>query len=207
MPDTRVLLIGGPPGVGKTTLGRAIAEAANMTSVTGDILATSIRAVTTPESHRPFFPTAGRGHTAYFTDGPPTTLIADAEDLQEAMWPVVARTVSSHIGRDDPMVLDWWLLSPRHVATLDDERVKSVWMWIDPDVLLQRERMNTDFLEGSADPTRMLANFMKRSLWRNELVRSEAKKLRLPVIRQDGDKSVADLVSEVFQAVGWQLPT
>lgn len=205
MGDSHVLLIGGPPGAGKTTLGRALAAATGMTSVTGDVLVTAIRAVTGPESHPAFF-AALEGHTRYFTDSAPESLVTDAEELEAAMGPVVERVVRSHLMKGDSMVLDWWLLSPQHVAELGHRAVKSVWLWIDPDVLEDRERLNTEFLEGSTDPDRMLANFMHRSLWRNDHVRAEAERLGLPVIEQRGGASVEELVARSLEAVGW-LPT
>lgn len=207
MSDSHVLLIGGPPGAGKTTLGRAIAAATGAISVTGDVLATAIRSVTSPTSHPAFFQMTGGGHTAYFTDSAPESLIANATDLEDAMWPAVERVVKSHLARGDSLVLDWWLLTPRKVAALDDDSVASVWMWIDPGVLEERERLNTEFLDGSPDPDRMFSNFMHRSRWRNDLVEAEATRLGLPVLRQHGASSVADLVAEALAAAGRPLTT
>lgn len=172
--------------------------------MSGDDLATAIRAVTSAESHPAFFRMVGIGHTGYFTDGSPAALIADAAELQDAMWPAVKRVARSWVARGDGLVLDWWLLSPHHVAELADEEIDSVWMWIEPDALHQRERLNADFLEGSTDPERMLSNFMARSLWRNQYVRAEAERLGLPVIQQHGDKPVADLVAATLEAIDWR---
>ena len=49
----------------------------------------------------------------------------------------------------------------------------------------------------------MLANFLHRSLWRNELVAEEAARLGLPLVRLDGTEpvpAVVDLVSEALSA-------
>ena len=206
MVERRVLLIGGPPGAGKTTLGRAIAAAMGFASLTVDDLAVAARAVTSAETHPALHPMAGVGHTIYFTQGPPEKLIADSVALQNALWPAVERVVRAHATVKDSIVIDWWLLAPELVARLNDAKVASIWLHIAPDVLEERERANTEFLDGSADPERMLANFMRRSLWRNDLVASQARRLGLPVLHQDGRASVADLTSAAIERLGWALP-
>ena len=136
------------------------------------------------------------GHTAYFTNSTVEALIADAEALSEEMWPSLERVIHSHLNLKGPIVLDWWLFSPSKVAALGNE-VGSLWIWIEPDELERRERvLAPPFVEGSDDPDRMMANFMARSLWRNDLLRTEAQALGLPVLIQDGTKGVDSLVDE-----------
>ncbi len=201
MSDPTVLLIGGPPGAGKTTLARAVAAELGWASTTGDDLAIAVRAVTDPVSHPELHPMPGGDHRAYFTEGPPERLLADAMALASTMWPVVERVVRSHLASAAPLVLDWWLLSPTQVAS-SGLPVASAWLHVDPRVLDGRERSLVSFREGSVDPERMHANFMARSLWRNDLVVREATAADLPVIHQDGTRSVPDLVAEVLRSIG-----
>jgi hypothetical protein len=44
----------------------------------------------------------------------------------------------------------------------------------------------------------MLANFLTRSFWRNELVLEEARSAGLRVLEQDGSLDVGQLVDEVL---------
>jgi 2-phosphoglycerate kinase len=203
MSSSRVLLIGGPPGAGKTTLGRAIAAELGYASLTVDDLAVAVRAMTTPEAVPALYPMAGIGHTRYFTEGPPHKLVADAEALEEALWPAVRAVARTHALIKESIVIDWWLLGPDLVATLEEENVASLWVYIDPVALDQRERRNTWFREGSSDPERMHTNFMHRSLWRNEHVADRARKLGLPVLHQTGDIPTSDLVLSALDLVGW----
>ena len=196
VPD--VILIGGPGGAGKTTLGRALASRLGYGSTTVDDLSIVARMFSTPKSHPPLHVMRAGGHTHYFTESPVEQLIADAEELADTMWPSLERVIASHLSLKGPVVLDWWLFSPSKVAELGDE-VGSLWIWVDPGELERRERvLAPPFVEGSLDPERMLANFMARSLWRNDLVRGEAEQVGLPVLVQDGHKGVDVLVEEAL---------
>ncbi|MEN8235332.1 MAG: AAA family ATPase [Actinomycetota bacterium] len=198
MDEFKVLLIGGPPGAGKTTLGRAVASRLGFASTTVDDLVVAGRLLTTKESHPALHQMRPVGHTRYFTKGPPERLISDAVELQDMMWPVLERVIRGHSTSGAPIVMDWWLFSPEKVANLEGGGVASIWIHIDPDVLWERERQNTDFLEDSTDPDRMLSNFMGRSLWRNEHVAREARDLGMTVVHQSGARSVEELVDEVL---------
>ncbi|MFQ5968817.1 MAG: hypothetical protein ACE5MI_14630 [Acidimicrobiia bacterium] len=43
---------------------------------------------------------------------------------------------------------------------------------------------------------------MERSLWRNELVASQAREEGMPVIHQSGDETVEDLVAAALRTIG-----
>lgn len=204
MPGNRtVVLIGGAPGVGKSTLGRGLAARTGAVSLTLDDVMVGVRALTDHRSRPELHPIrSGGGHVPYFTGGPPQRLIDDALELERATWPVVEALAAKHLRDSPPIVIDWWLLRPSDVVALDQALVGSVWIHIDPDVLWDRERRNTGFVAGSPDPERMLENFMHRSLWRNELVVREADELGLAVLRLDGSEApdvVVDLAVEALR--------
>lgn len=200
-----MLLIGGPPGAGKTTLARSVGAALGFLSTTVDDLVSTARQFTDADSQPDLHRAGGMPAVDYFTDGPPDRLIADAIALQDAMWPALERVVQRHANDKAPIVLDWWLFDPDVVASSSvgsQGAVRSVWLHIDPDLLDRRERDLVSFREGSSDPERMHSNFMHRSLWRNELVKVRAAALGLPVLHQPGDKSVADLTTETLRRLG-----
>lgn len=196
----KVVLIGGPPGAGKSTLGRATAAALGYGYLTVDDLLVAARVLTTEESH-PAFHLIGRagGHLRYFTESRADQLISDSLAVETASWPVVKQVIRMKLMTFMPTVIDWWLLRPATVAALENPQVVPVWLHIDPERLWARERHNTGFVEGSSDPHRMLANFMSRSLWRNELVAREAGELGQPVLHLSGTEQIEDLVTRVIQ--------
>lgn len=195
--SSTILLIGGPPGAGKTTLGCAVAARLGISSVSGDDLAAVARAFTDEQTHPALHLMRNGGPQAYFTTGPPERLIADAHALADIMWPPIQRVVDGHRATGSGLVVDWWLLSPEVVA--DQPGVRSVWLHVDPDELERRERGNPWFVAGSTDPERMHRNFMHRSLWWNSFVAGEAERVGLPVLHQDGTRSIDDLVDTVVR--------
>ena len=198
MTSNKVILIGGAPGAGKTTLGSALAVKLGVNSLTIDDLVTAVIAVTTPETHPGIHALRKGPHTEYFTNSTVDELIADATLRHEATWPMVARLIQKYTYLKRGIVIDGWHIRPEWVAQLQLPNVWAGWLVIDPTVLEARERKNDEFLEGSADPERMFANFMGRSLWYNNLMKAQADALRINVLYQDGTKSVDDLCQLVL---------
>ena len=198
MTSNKVILIGGAPGAGKTTLGSALAVKLGVNSLTIDDLVTAVIAVTTPETHPGIHALRKGPHTEYFTNSTVDELIADATLRHEATWPMVARLIQKYTYLKRGIVIDGWHIRPEWVAQLQLPNVWAGWLVIDPTVLEARERKNDEFLEGSADPERMFANCMGRSLWYNNLMKAQADALQINVLYQDGTKSVDDLCQLVL---------
>lgn len=201
MTSNKVILIGGAPGAGKTTLGSALAVKLGVTSLTIDDLVTAVVAVTTPETHPGIHALRKGPHTEYFTNSSVEQLIADATLRHEATWPMVQQVIRKYVSLGRGIVIDGWHMRPEWVAQLPMENVWAGWLVIDTAVLEARERKNDDFLEGSTDPERMFANFMGRSLWYNNLIKEEASALKMKILHQDGNKSVGALCKIVLDSV------
>ena len=198
MTHNKVILIGGAPGAGKTTLGQALAVKLGVTSLTIDDLVTAVIGVTTRETHPGIHALRKGPHTEYFTNSSVDELIADATLRHEASWPMVRQLIQKYTKQKRGIVIDGWHMRPEWVADLQLENVWAGWLVIDPDVLEARERKNEAWLEGSADPERMFTNFMGRSLWYNSLIKAQAKALRMNILYQDGTKSVEELCQLVL---------
>ena len=198
MTSNKVILIGGAPGAGKTTLGQALAVKLGVTSLTIDDLVTAVIAVTTRESHPGIHALRKGPHTEYFTNSSVDELIADATLRHEGSWPMVQQLIQKYTKQKRGIVIDGWHMRPEWVADLQLENVWAGWLVIDPDVLEARERQNEAWLKGSADPERMFTNFMGRSLWYNSLIKEEAEALQMNILYQDGSKSVEELCQLVL---------
>jgi 2-phosphoglycerate kinase len=199
MPQTKVILIGGPPGAGKTSLGRELAIRLNWTSLTIDDLMIAMRAVTTRDSHPELHVMTTGDSIGYFTMNTPQKLITDSRIQHKAAWPGAERVIKAHaMDGGSPVVMDGWVMSPSRVVGLGLLNVRSFWIHVAADVLENRERGTRGFYDQSSNPEQMLKNFLERSRWHNEYIKDEAKELGLPILEQDGKRSVEDLCTAVI---------
>jgi 2-phosphoglycerate kinase len=202
MKEVNVFLIGGAPGVGKTTLGTALAARLGIASVTIDDLLTVAQTVTTPETHPGLHVMRKKPYLEYFTDSSVEQLKADADLQHAATWPFVKNLIFKHAGwAPSPIVIDGWHLRPGRVAELNLPAVWSDWIVIEPSVLVEREKRNLGWLGGSSNPERMLENSLGRSLWYNDLIRAQASELQMNILHQDGNTSVKDLLEKVLETI------
>jgi hypothetical protein len=77
----------------------------------------------------------------------------------------------------------------------------SGWIVISPSILVEREKKNLQWMQGSSDPERMLENFLARSLWYNDLIKEQASELDMNILLQTGDASVGDLCKMILEAI------
>ena len=198
-PFRGAVLIGGAPGVGKSTLARALGRLLDVETMSLDDLMRVAQAVTTAESHPGLHVTRRRPHVHYFTDSSWEELVADAESQHQAAWPLVTAMLEQFERTRRGLVLEGWHLLPERVAKLPD--TTSLWLVVTPQLLYQRESSNMAWMKGSRDPQRMLKNFFARSLLHNEKVRTGARRLGLPMLEQDGSRSVEELCRVALQVV------
>jgi 2-phosphoglycerate kinase len=200
--NVNVFLIGGAPGVGKTTLGCALAAKLSIASVTIDDLMTVAQTVTTPETHPGLHAMRKVPYLEYFTNSSVEQLKADANLQHEATWPFVKSLILKHATwAPSPIVIDGWHLRPSRVAELNLHNLWSGWIVISPSVLVEREKKNLKWLQGSSSPEQMLENFLVRSLWYNNLVKEEASKLHMNILPQAGDTTIDDLCNMILKTI------
>jgi adenylate kinase family enzyme len=200
--NVSVFLIGGAPGAGKTSLGCALAARLGAASVTVDDLLTVAQTVTTPGTHPGLHVMKKGSHLEYFTHSSVDQLKADADVQHEATWSLVKSLILKHaVWAPSPIVIDGWHLRPDKVAELNLPGVWSGWIVISPSVLVEREKKNLQWLQGSPDPERMLENFLARSLWFNDLIKEQVSELQMNILPQSGGASVNDLCNLILERI------
>jgi 2-phosphoglycerate kinase len=198
----QLIIVGGAPGVGKTTLGTALAQRLGYSSFSMDDLYVASKAVTTPASHPALHCMRKRPSADYFTFTDPDQLIADAEAQHASLLPAIESVIRYRVANGPPAVIDGWFVTPVDIETLNLQVVRGIWIVAPKEVLIARERAFTKFYAPSPDPDRMLRNFIARSMWHNLRVMEQAAKLRVPVLEQDGTHSPQALCDTALYLLG-----
>lgn len=196
----KVILIGGAPGAGKTTLGRALARELDVASVTCDDLVQAAKGVTTRDSHPDLHALVTGNPIAYFTDSTVEQLIGDVMRQHQGSWPAVERVIRARSTWGAPIVIDGCALQPSLVQSLELANVWSVWLDTARPVLEARERSNP-FYSSSRDPEKMLRNFLERSYFYNDFIKDAATACGYTIVHQDGTSSVETLRDLVQRAL------
>jgi 2-phosphoglycerate kinase len=173
MAESAVILIGGAPFSGKTTLAKRLAAPRGYALVAIDDLGTALRAVTTPQSH-PAHPMAGWDYRADDLAHAPPTLIEHRAREHQALWPAIVAVIDAHRHWAGPVILEGWQLDPARVASLTHPQPRACWPLVDDAVLETRLRADPAFYQGCGDVERLIRHYLARSRWVNARVRQAA---------------------------------
>jgi 2-phosphoglycerate kinase len=171
---SEVIVIGGAPFSGKTTLAKRLAAQRGYGLVAIDDLGTAVRALTTPQSHPALHPMAGWYYRAYYVAHPPPTLIEHSRRKHQALWPAIAAVIHAHLQWAGPVILEGWQLEPERLQSVTHPHLRACWLLVDEAVLEARLRADTAFYQGCTDVERFIRHYMARSRWVNDRVRYAA---------------------------------
>jgi 2-phosphoglycerate kinase len=169
-----VIVIGGTPFSGKTTLATRLAAQRGYALVAIDDLSTAVRALTTPPSHPALHPMAGWDDRAYDLAHPPPTLIAHSRREQQALWPAIGAVSHAHLQWAGPVILEGWQLEPERLRSVTHPHLRACWLLVDDAVLEARLRADTAFSQGCTDVERFIRHYLARGRWANDRMRQAA---------------------------------
>jgi 2-phosphoglycerate kinase len=179
----RVVLIGGPPCVGKSAVARCIAARYEYGCIGTDDIAKAVGAVYSALAGKERDPMAGVDWRAYFTETPVDVLLDHDAASRDRIWPAIDRIVRAHAAWDDPLVMEGYALWPEQVMAAGFTATGAVWLSGDDRLLESRIRSNPDFYRGAADEEALIHNFMRRSSRHNERMVASAAECGAAVIR------------------------
>jgi 2-phosphoglycerate kinase len=200
--DVRVVLIGGTSNVGKSTVGRALAERLGFAYLSTDGLARHPgRPWRTPERE---VPAQVAEHYASLTvDELITSVLAHYERL----WPRIRTLIATHAAQDagvPGLVLEGSALWPVRVAGLDVPRTAAVWLTADEAVLRARVRADGHYVAATDEERALMDRFLARTERYQGLMVQALDELGLDRIDAGADGTVAALVESVLAAVAKQ---
>jgi 2-phosphoglycerate kinase len=199
MAESEVILMGGAPFSGKSTLAKQLAAQQGYGLVAIDDVGTAVRAVTTPRSHPALHPMAGWDYRAYYIAHTPATLIHHSRQEHDALWPAIAAIIHAHLQWAGPVILEGWQLDPDRVTPLTHPRLRACWLLVDDAVLEARLRADTAFYQGASDVERLIHHYLVRSRWANDRVRRAAVHAASMVIHVGPEETVEALVTRCVQ--------
>jgi 2-phosphoglycerate kinase len=175
--DARVVLIGGAPRSGKSTVARMLAAKLGYNYLSIDDLGEAIRAVTTKQSHPALHPMTGYEYKEYYIQLSIEELNADAIAEHHAIWPALESVIRKHVLWAEPAIIEGWSLQPEYVASLAIPSVKSLWFISDENVLKERINGDVQFYRGATDEESMIKNYFGRCCWHNARLKENVARL------------------------------
>jgi 2-phosphoglycerate kinase len=163
----RVILIGGAPMAGKTTVAHRLAARLGYGCLSTDDLGEAMRAVTTTDSHPHLHPMEGYDYREYYVTRSPEALITDVSREHRALWPAVQRVIHTHATWGTPIVMEGWSLWPEWVTQLRLPSVRSLWFIAQEETLRERLVKAVEFYGGASDEKAMMGHYLERSFWYN----------------------------------------
>ncbi|MBT3994823.1 MAG: hypothetical protein HOF01_03400 [Chloroflexi bacterium] len=116
MSHPKVLVIGGPPMVGKSSVARSIASRLGYGCTSTDDIGLAIKTVTTADTHPRSHAMDGVDYRDYYTTRSVEQLLADGMGMHEEMWPGIEASIRSHADWGLPIVYEGWAMWPERVA-------------------------------------------------------------------------------------------
>lgn len=181
-----ILLIGGPSHAGKSTLSAHLAKRLGWTFRSTDTLARH------PGRPWPVGDAPVKPHVAehYLTLTPAELIASVMAHYRGTVWPLAKAVISEAAGAGEGLVLEGSALWPADVAGLDLPDIKALWLTADPDLVRRRILAESAHATADAAGRRMIESFLQRAIDFDALVRADAARLGLPVLRVGADVGV-----------------
>ena len=178
----KVILIGGAPNTGKTTVARLVASRLNYSCLATDDLLKAITAVTTPASHPMFHLMAGWTTQEYYVNHTVDELVTHNMERLKVFRSAIEGVIKSHITKEDPVVIEGFGLWPEYIKQLNLPDIGMVWLVADENLLDKRTRAMKPFYQGASDEEKIIQNYVGRSVWYNSQLIKAVSKFGIPSV-------------------------
>ena len=194
-----VIIVGGAPLSGKTTMAHRLATRLGYACIAVDDAIQAVRAVTTAETHPDFHVMHGWDHRDYYAQRSVAGLVEDGMRQHRATWPVVEELVRVHALYRGPAVIEGWGILPEFVSQCPYPSVAALWLVVDEKTIETRLRGSGEFLSGASQPEKMISGFLGRSLWLDRTIREQARRLGMLVLPVPQGATAEDLATAALE--------
>jgi 2-phosphoglycerate kinase len=197
----RVILIGGSPMSGKSTVARTTAAQLGSSVIATDDLGAAARGVTSPAVAPDLYAMHKGDYREYCISHSVEELLEHAQRSHRALWPAIESVIHEHATWACSAIIEGWALLPDLVARLDLSGVAGVWIEVPESVLEARVRETTAFYAGASNPDLMIEQFTRRSVEFGRWLRTRTSALELPLVRLSGKESPEEASNALLGAI------
>lgn len=202
--DPRVLLIGGAPLSGKTTVAQTIGRLLGLPVVSTDLLGEAARAVTEAATCEDLHACCAGDHRQYYTSHSPEQLLEHALRAHNALWPAIEAVIHRRLDWEGRAIIEGWALLPERVARLNSPHIRCVWVIVPGNILESRLMDQPGFAQGASDPNLVCERFVARSLRMNQWLHERLTIWHLPRVELTGSESLEEVSCLCLDALGLQ---
>jgi hypothetical protein len=198
----KVILLGGAPMSGKSTVARAIASRLGFTVISTDDLGIAARAIAGSSEHPDLHAFARDNHQEYYISHSEPDLLNHAQQAHRALWPALRSVIQAHLAWAPPAVIEGWAILPDLISESHFDGVASAWIEAPGWAIESRVRGNASFWSGASDPELMIEKFTGRSAGFASWLRKETAHRRLLQIALTGLESPSRAAEICLERLG-----
>lgn len=193
----KVILIGGSPFSGKTTIATKLAAKLGYCSLSTDDIGTAIAKATTIETHPSVHYMGTQDFREYYIKSSLEKMVEDATRSHEALWPSIASIIANHASWGFPIVIEGWALTPQKVSEVISSQVKSVWL-VPTQSLLEERIKKSSLYKGASDEPKMIHQYIARCVWFNDYINASAARNNFPIIKLDEKTTIDETLNTLI---------
>jgi 2-phosphoglycerate kinase len=191
----KVIIIGGAPFTGKTTLARLLSPHLRYPCICTDDLGAAVRAVNPKDPA--LNPAGDRSYGDYYLSESNEKLVADTDLYHSRLKPAVLSVIYSHLNHSGPAVIEGWSLYP-HWFEEADENLGRIWLVSEPSTIYTRI-VNNDFFSGHSERKKIIKKYAVRCFWQNRKIEEEAGRFHQDIIRIGMSTAPEELLSQTVE--------
>jgi 2-phosphoglycerate kinase len=198
----KVVLIGGAPMSGKTTVARRLAAKLGYAGLSTDDLGEAVRAITTAQSHPDFHPMAGYDYREYYVCHSVEEIISHISKQHKALWPAIEVVNRGHASWGQPIIIEGWNLYPEWVKQLELPNIKSIWLIADEELLEHWIRKDERVYRGASNEEVLIQHYLGLSVWYNAQLKRTVERMAMPSIQLGLDIPHKEVCEQCLSLLG-----